>query len=104
MRQKYGNILLYFAAAVLMGVGIHLTQEYRFYNIAVNDLFIYDWADIWAKLCRTGGFATLTASFLTQFFHIPFAGTAIVTALYLLAARIFACIGKIIFYQFDKFF
>lgn len=94
MIQKYGNILLYFAAAVLMGVGIHLTQEYRFYNIAVNDLFIYDWADIWAKLCRTGGFATLTASFLTQFFHIPFAGTAIVTALYLLAARIFACIGK----------
>lgn len=94
MRQKYGNILLYFAAAVLMGVGIHLTQEYRFYNIAVNDLFIYDWADIWAKLCRTGGFATLTASFLTQFFHIPFAGTVIVTVLYLLAARIFACIGK----------
>ena len=86
MRNNHKNIIAVAAAAVLMAVGIHLTQEFRFYNIESNDLFLYDWADIWMKLCKTGGLATVLGSFLTQFFRIPFVGTAVVTVLYLLTA------------------
>lgn len=69
-----------------MAAGIHFTQEFRFYNIESNDLFLYDWPDILAKLMNTGGLASMTASFLTQFMRIPFAGTVIVSAIYVLAA------------------
>lgn len=93
MKQNIGNIIFYAVAAFLMGTGIHLTQEYRFYNIAVNELFLYDWTDIWMKLGKTGGLATLMASFLSQFMHIPFVGTAIVTAIYMLVAALFVRIG-----------
>ncbi len=71
---------------VLMAAGIHLAQEFRFYNIESNDLFLYDWADIWAKIMKTGGVATLLASFLTQFMRLPFAGTVLLTGIYLLTA------------------
>ena len=37
-----------------MAAGVHLTQEFRFYNIESNDLFMYDWADIWARIQMTG--------------------------------------------------
>lgn len=47
---------------------------------------MYDWADIWARIQMTGGLSTLLASFLTQFMRIPFAGTVIVTGLYMLVA------------------
>lgn len=86
MKQRAGHILFYAAAAVLVGVGIHLTQEFRFYNIAVNELFIYDWVEIAGTLARTGGFATLIASFLSQSFCLPLAGTIILSGLYILMA------------------
>lgn len=69
-----------------MAVGVHLAQEFRFYNIESNDLFLYDWSYIWPKALKTGGVATLIASFLTQFMRIPFAGTIIVTGIYFLTA------------------
>lgn len=69
-----------------MAAGIHLAQEFRFYNIESNDLFLYDWADITARLARTGGVAGFLASFLTQFMRIPFAGTFILTGIYMLSA------------------
>ena len=69
-----------------MAVGVHLAQEFRFYNIESNDLFLYDWSYIWSKALKTGGVATLIASFLTQFMRIPFAGTIIVTGIYFLTA------------------
>ena len=74
------------AVCVCMAAGVHLTQEFRFYNLESNDLFMYDWADIWARIQMTGGLSTLLASFLTQFMRIPFAGTVIVTGLYMLVA------------------
>lgn len=74
------------AIAVCMAAGVHLTQEFRFYNIESNDLFLFDWNHILAELLETGGLATLLGSFLTQFMRIPFAGTVIVTAIYLLSA------------------
>ena len=77
MKHKTNHILFYAVAAVLVGVGIHLTQEFRFYNIAANELFIYDGAEIAGILAETGGFATLVASFLSQFFCLPMAGTVI---------------------------
>ena len=86
MKGKSNHILFYAVAAVLVGVGIHLTQEFRFYNIAANELFIYDWTEIFGTLAETGGLATLTASFLSQFFCLPMAGTIILSGLYLLTA------------------
>lgn len=86
MKHKTNHILFYAVAAVLVGVGIHLTQEFRFYNIAANELFIYDWTEIFGTLAETGGLATLTASFLSQFFCLPMAGTIILSGLYLLTA------------------
>lgn len=86
MKRNILNIILPVVVVICMAAGIHLTQEFRFYNIESNDLFLYDWADIWAKVKTTGGVATLVASFLTQFMRLPFAGTVIVSAIYLLSA------------------
>lgn len=86
MKERTRHIIFYAVAAVLLGVGIHLTQEFRFYNIAANELFIYDGAEIAGILAETGGFATLVASFLSQFFCLPMVGTVILSALYILVA------------------
>ena len=83
MKANHRNILLIAALGIMIAAGVHLTQEFRFYNIESNDLFLYDGADLWAKLLRTGGLATVVSSFLTQFMRIPFAGTLIATAVYL---------------------
>ena len=86
MKEKTRHIIFYAAASVLIGVGIHLTQEFRFYNIAANDLFIYDCAAVLGTLAKPGGLATLIASFLSQFFCLPVAGTLILSVLYFLCA------------------
>ena len=86
MKEKTRHILFYATASVLIGVGIHLTQEFRFYNIAANDLLIYDWAAVWGTLAKPGGLAALIASFLSQFFCLPVAGTLILSGLYVLCA------------------
>ncbi len=86
MKERTRHIIFYAVAAVLLGVGIHLTQEFRFYNIAANELFIYDGAEIAGTLAETGGFAALTASFLSQFFCLSMAGTVILSGLYILIA------------------
>ena len=86
MKEKSRNIIFYLMAAGLVAVGIHLTQEFRFYNIAANELFIYDWSEIFSTLSDAGGLATLTASFLSQFFCLPLAGTIILSGLYILIA------------------
>ena len=85
MKRKL-HIIILAAVSVLIAVGIHAAQEFRFYNIESNDLLLYDWTDIWAGLVKTGGVATFIASFFTQFMRIPFAGTIIVTGIYLLSA------------------
>ena len=83
MEAKHRNMIVVAAVGILIAVGVHLTQEFRFYNIESNDLFLYDFADIWSRLLQTGGLATVLASALTQFMRIPFAGTIIATAVYL---------------------
>lgn len=79
-------MIVMLAVCICMAAGIHLAQEFRFYNIESNDLFLYDWADIWGRLQQIGGLATVLASFLTQFMRVPFAGTVILTGVYLLVA------------------
>ncbi len=86
MKERTRHILFYTVAALLAGVGIYLTQEFRFYNIAANELFIYDGSEIFGTLVETGGAATLIASFLSQFFCLPLAGTVILSGLYILIA------------------
>lgn len=85
MKNKLHRIIVP-AVCICMAAGVHLAQEFRFYNIESNDLFLYDWTDIWTRIRMTGGLSTLLASFLTQFMRIPFAGTVIVTGLYMLVA------------------
>ena len=86
MSKRSVDILIFSAVAICVAAGVHITQEFRFYNIESNDLFLYDWSHIRTELLRTGGLATLMGSFLTQFMRIPFIGSIIVTALYLLSA------------------
>ena len=86
MKQKYISIIAVLLVAILMGIGIHYTQEFRFYNLESNDLFLYDGADILRKLQQVGGMSLLITSFLTQFMKIPLVGTCMVTVLYLCVA------------------
>ena len=48
MKKKL-HIIVLAAVSIMMLAGIHITQEFRFYNIESNTLFLYDWSDIWAK-------------------------------------------------------
>ena len=92
MKAVYRNIVFMATVALLMAAGIHFTQEFRFYNIESNELFLYDWSYIREMICQTGGAATLLGSLLTQFFRIPFAGTVIVSAVYILIAWLMGCV------------
>ena len=83
MEAKHRNMIVVAVVGILIAVGVHLTQEFRFYNIESNDLFLYDGAEQWSRLLRIGGLATVVSSFLTQFMRIPFAGTLTATAVYL---------------------
>ena len=69
--------------AVIMGVGIQLTQEFRFYNLESDYLFLYDQLDICNKIQETGGLSLLIASFLSQFMWMPWVGVSIAVILYL---------------------
>lgn len=79
-------LILYSAAAVFMAAGIHLTQEFRFYNLESVNLFMYDRSEILNTILQPGGVAVLLSSFMTQFMCIPYVGTFITTLLYLMAA------------------
>lgn len=73
-------------AALLAMLGIWHTQEFRFYHIESNWLFLFDWADIISKLKMTGGVSLVVSSFITQFFRIPFVGPCVTAILYMLSA------------------
>ena len=72
--------------AILMIAGVQCTQEFRFYALESNFLFLYDTADILNKLQQPGGAALVVASFLSQFWQFPYVGTLTVTTCYLLVA------------------
>ena len=88
MRKQIFGILVILIIALLMGLGIYLTQEYRFYNMESNNMFLYDDADILYKLQQTGGLALLMASFISQFMWLPGVGVCLMVILYLLVGWI----------------
>lgn len=88
MSDTIRNTLILSGIAVLAWLGIHHVQEFRFYNLECSDLFLYDWADIADRLQQTGGVALVVSSFLTQFMGIPYVGSCIATAIYMLSAWI----------------
>lgn len=88
MKDSIRNTLIFSGIALLAWLGIHHVQEFRFYNLECSDLFLYDWADIIDRLQHTGGLALVLSSFLTQFMGIPYAGSGIATAIYVLSAWI----------------
>lgn len=81
--KRYSKIFIIAAVALLAVLGIHHTQEFRFYHLESNWLFLYDWADVWSRLKMTGGLALVVSSFLTQFFRIPFVGVVVTALVYL---------------------
>lgn len=85
MKGKTINIILYTLTALIVFAGVHITQEFRFYTMESNDLFIYDVRHVMQTLMQPGGFALLIASFLTQFMRMPFVGTLVATAVYMIA-------------------
>lgn len=84
MKGKKKKTLLFIVYAIVIYVCVHLTQEYRFYAMEGNDLFIYDWNHIFKTIGQPGGLALIAASFLTQFMTMPFLGTLLTTVLYML--------------------
>ena len=88
MRKQIFGILVILIITLLMGLGIYLTQEYRFYNMESNNMFLYDGADILYKLQQTGGLALLMASFISQFMWLPGVGVCVMVILYLLVGWI----------------
>lgn len=70
---------------VAMTACIWCIQEYRFYNMESNWLFLYDWSDIWAKLTRVGGLSLLVASFMMQFMRLALVGPVLAAAVYMLS-------------------
>lgn len=84
--KKYINILIAAVVALLAMSGIWHTQEFRFYHIESNWLFLFDWADIISKLKLTGGVSLVISSFITQFFRIPFVGPCVTAMIYMISA------------------
>lgn len=83
MSDRTISKILYAVSAAAIFVGVHLTQEFRFYAMESNDLFIYEWNHILLTIGQPGGLALLIASFLTQFMKIPFLGTFLATSIYM---------------------
>lgn len=81
--KRSTKIFIIAVVALLTALGIHLAQEFRFYHLESNWLFLYDWADIWERLKMTGGLALVISSFLTQFFRVPLVGVAVTALVYL---------------------
>lgn len=88
MRKQLYCFIAVLLIGVLIGTGIYYTQEYRYYNMESNDLFLYDGADIENKIGQSGGLALLIASFLSQFMRIPYVGICIMVILYMSIAWI----------------
>lgn len=86
--KKYHGWLAVLLVALLMGVGIHYTQAFRFFALESNHLFLFDMADVANKIQQPGGVALLVSSFLTQFMRIPYVGVCIVVGVYLLIAGV----------------
>lgn len=84
--KKNINWIISGIVILLVGLGIWFAQEFRFYNMESNWLFLYDWADISAKLQKIGGLSLVLSSFFTQFFRIPFVGVCVTTLIYCLSA------------------
>jgi hypothetical protein len=67
-----------------MAVYLHITQEPLLMYREQQQIFLWDGDYVAALLQQTGGFATLAAQFLVQFFYLPWAGaitTAVITTL-----------------------
>lgn len=56
MKGKTINIILYTLTALIVAAGVHMTQEFRFYTMEGNDLFIYDAGHVMHPSAQSGGF------------------------------------------------
>lgn len=85
MKSKHLFILsMALVSSVVMAVYLHITQEPLLMYREQQQIFLWDGDYVAGLLQQTGGFATLTAQFLVQFFYLPWAGaitTAVITAL-----------------------
>lgn len=85
MKSKHLFILLMaLVSSVVMAVYLHITQEPLLMYREQQQIFLWDGDYVAGLLQQTGGFATLAAQFLVQFFYLPWAGaitTAVITTL-----------------------
>lgn len=85
MKSKHLFILsLALVSCIVMAVYLHITQEPLLMYREQQQIFLWDGDYVAALLQQTGGFATLAAQFLVQFFYLPWAGaitTAVITTL-----------------------
>ena len=84
--MKKERIFKWTAAAVALVVAVvtcillNKWQEYIFFYREQNQIFLFDWQDIFSKGGEIGGFALVLSQFLVQFFKLPWMG-ALITAL-----------------------
>ena len=85
MKSKHLFILsLALVSCIVMAVYLHITQEPLLMYREQQQIFLWDGDYVAALLQQTGGFATLAAQFLVQFFYLPWVGaitTAVITTL-----------------------
>ena len=66
--KRVGGMVAVVFVALLMGIGIQLTQEFRFYALESNHLFLFDADHMANKVAQPGGIALLMA-FLPYTIH-----------------------------------
>ncbi|MDO4164348.1 MAG: DUF6057 family protein [Bacteroides sp.] len=82
------------AMTLLWMIYVYATQEFRFYSLECNHLFVFDGWSVGRQLPRTGGVALLLSSFFTQFMKEPWVGVLLSVLCYALVAWLLCAVGK----------
>lgn len=83
--MKYKIISFWLVLFCILFVFLQKGFQYHFFYIEQSQLFQYSWFYGAEKIVRPGGFALLLSEYVMQFFILPYAGPAIVSALLVFA-------------------
>ena len=79
--KKYLSACLIPFIGVLLFIYLQSNYKYIFYNMEMQQLFVWDWQWISHDLFRAGGFAAVFNGFILQFFAIRYMGAFVTSIL-----------------------